>query len=72
MSLRARLRRSIVALVAIVVFAISALYLYASRAQQVRPLPPGMGPGFFSQGLLLPIVVVALVMVLAPLNRVVA
>jgi TMEM175 potassium channel family protein len=50
----------------------SALYLYATRAHQVRPLPPGMGVGFFSQGLLLPVVVVAMVMALAPLNLVVA
>lgn len=50
----------------------SALYLYATRAHQVRPLPPGMGIGFFSQGLILPVVVVALVMALAPLNLVVA
>lgn len=48
------------------------LYMYASRAQQVRPLPPGMGTGYFSQGLLLPIVVVAMVMALAPLNLVAA
>ena len=51
---------------ALIAIAFSALYMYASRAQQVRPLPPGMGTGYFSQGLLLPIVVVALVMVLAP------
>ncbi len=57
---------------ALIAIAFSALYMYASRAQQVRPLPPGMGTGFFSQGLLLPIVVVALVMVLAPLNLVAA
>lgn len=50
----------------------SALYLYATRAHQVRPLPPGMGIGFFSQGLVLPVVVVAMVMALAPLNLVVA
>ena len=50
----------------------SALYLYATRAHQVRPLPPGMGIGFFSQGLILPVVVVAMVMALAPLNLVVA
>jgi uncharacterized membrane protein len=52
--------------------AFSALYLYATRAHQVRSLPPGMGVGFFSQGLLLPVVVVAMVMALAPLNLVVA
>ena len=57
---------------ALIAIAFSALYMYASRAQQVRPLPPGMGTGFFSQGLVLPIVVVALVMVLAPLNLVAA
>jgi hypothetical protein len=57
---------------ALIAIAFSALYMYASRAQQVRPLPPGMGTGFFNQGLLLPIVVVALVMVLAPLNLVAA
>jgi uncharacterized membrane protein len=57
---------------ALIAIAFSALYMYASRAQQVRPLPPGMGTGFFSQGLLFPIVVVALVMVLAPLNLVAA
>jgi uncharacterized membrane protein len=57
---------------AAIAIAFSALYLYASRAHQVRPLPPGMGVGFFSQGLLLPVVVVALVMALAPLNLVVA
>ena len=50
----------------------SALYLYANRAHQVRPLPPGMGVRFFSQGVLLPLVVVAMVMVLAPINLVVA
>jgi uncharacterized membrane protein len=50
----------------------SALYLYATRAHQVRTLPPGMGIGFFSQGLILPVVVVAMVMALAPLNLVVA
>ncbi len=50
----------------------SALYLYATRAHHVRPLPPGMGVGFFSQGLLLPVVVVAIVMVLAPVKLVVA
>jgi uncharacterized membrane protein len=57
---------------ALIAIAFSGLYMYASRAQQVRPLPPGMGTGFFSQGLLLPIVVVAVVMVLAPLNLVAA
>jgi hypothetical protein len=57
---------------ALIAIAFSALYMYASRAQQVRPLPPGMGTGFFSRGLLLPIVVVVLVMVLAPLNLVAA
>lgn len=57
---------------AAIAIAFSALYLYANRAHQVRPLPPGMGVGFFSQGLLLPIVVVAMVMALAPLNLVVA
>lgn len=57
---------------AAIAIAFSALYLYATRAHQVRPLPPGMGVGFFSQGLLLPVVVVAMVMVLAPLNLVVA
>ena len=57
---------------ALIAVAFSALYMYASRAQQVRPLPPGIGTGFFSQGLVLPIVVVALVMVLAPLNLVAA
>jgi uncharacterized membrane protein len=56
---------------ALIAIAFSALYMYASRGH-VRPLPPGMGTGFFSQGLLLPIVVVALVMVLAPLNLVAA
>jgi TMEM175 potassium channel family protein len=55
-----------------VAIAFSALYLYATRAHQVRSLPPGMGVGFFSQGLLLPVVVVALVMALAPLNLVAA
>jgi uncharacterized membrane protein len=57
---------------AAIAIAFSALYLYANRAHQVRPLPPGMGVGFFSQGLLLPVVVVAMVMVLAPFNLVVA
>jgi uncharacterized membrane protein len=55
-----------------IAIAFSALYLYANRAHQVRPLPPGMGVGFFGQGLLLPAVVVAMVMVLAPFNLVVA
>jgi uncharacterized membrane protein len=57
---------------AAIAIAFSGLYLYATRAHQVRSLPPGMGVGFFSQGLLLPVVVVAMVMVLAPLNLVVA
>jgi uncharacterized membrane protein len=57
---------------AAIAIAFSALYLYATRAHQVGPLPPGMGVGFFSQGLLLPVVVVAMVMALAPLNLVVA
>ncbi len=57
---------------AAIAIAFSALYLYATRAHQVRSLPPGMGVGFFSQGLLLPVVVVAMVMALAPLNLVVA
>lgn len=57
---------------AAIAIAFSALYLYATRAHQVRSLPPGMGVGFFSQGLLLPVVVVAVVMVLAPLNLVAA
>ena len=57
---------------AAIAIAFSALYLYATRAHQVRPLPPGMGIGFFSQGLVLPVVVVAMVMALAPLNLVVA
>src|ERR1700730_17096023 len=57
---------------AAIAIAFPALYLYATRAHQVRPLPPGMGVGFFSQGLLLPVVVVAMVMVIAPLNLVVA
>ncbi len=57
---------------AAIAIAFSALYLYATRAHQTRPLPPGMGVGFFSQGLLLPVVVVAMVMALAPLNLVVA
>ena len=57
---------------AAIAIAFSALYLYATRAHQVKPLPPGMGVGFFSQGLLLPVVVVAMVMALAPLNLVVA
>ena len=48
--------------------AFSALYLYATRAHQVRGLPPGTGVGFFSQDLILPVVVVAMVMALAPLN----
>src|SRR5258708_19881259 len=52
--------------------AFSALYLYATRAHQVRGLPPGTGIGFFSQGLILPVVVVAMVMALAPLNLAVA
>jgi uncharacterized membrane protein len=55
-----------------IAIAFSGLYLYATRAHQVRSLPPGMGVGFFSQGLLLPVVVVAMVMALAPLNLVVA
>jgi uncharacterized membrane protein len=55
-----------------IAIAFSALYLYATRAHQVRQLPPGMGVGFFSQGLLLPVVVVAMVMAIAPLNLVVA
>jgi uncharacterized membrane protein len=57
---------------AAIAIAFSGLYLYATRAHQVRSLPPGMGVGFFSQGLLLPVVVVAMVMVLAPLNLVVS
>jgi uncharacterized membrane protein len=57
---------------AAIAIAFSALYLYANTAHQVRPLPPGMGVGFFSQGLLLPAVVVAMVMVLAPFSLVVA
>jgi uncharacterized membrane protein len=57
---------------AAIAIAFSGLYLYATRAHQVRALPPGMGIGFFSQGLLLPVVVVAMVMALAPLNLVVA
>ena len=57
---------------ATIAIAFSALYLYATRAHQVRALPPGIGVGYFSQGLLLPVVVVAIVMVLAPLNLVVA
>jgi uncharacterized membrane protein len=57
---------------AAIAIAFSALYLYANRAHQVRPLPPGMGIGFFSQGLILPVVVVAMVMALAPLNLVTA
>jgi uncharacterized membrane protein len=57
---------------AAIAIAFSALYLYATRAHQIRPLPPGMGVGFFSQGLLLPVVVVAMVMALAPLNLVFA
>jgi hypothetical protein len=52
--------------------AFSGLYLYATRAHQVRGIPPGMGVGFFSQGLILPVVVVAMVMALAPLNLAVA
>ncbi len=57
---------------AAIAIAFSGLYLYATRAHQVRSIPPGMGVGFFSQGLLLPVVVVAAVMVLAPLNLVAA
>lgn len=48
------------------------LYLFATRGQQMRSLPPGMDAGFFGQGFLLPLVVVALVMVLAPFNLVIA
>jgi uncharacterized membrane protein len=57
---------------AAIAIAFSALYLYATRAHQVRSIPAGMGVGFFSQGLLLPVVVVAVVMTLAPLNLVAA
>jgi uncharacterized membrane protein len=57
---------------AAIAIAFSGLYLYATRAHQVRSIPSEMGIGFFSQGLLLPVVVVAAVMVLAPLNLVAA
>src|SRR5262245_38329195 len=57
---------------AAIAIAFSGLYLYASRAHQVQTLPPEMGMGFFSQGLLLPLVVVAIVMVLAPFNLLLA
>jgi uncharacterized membrane protein len=55
-----------------IAFAFSALYLYATHSQQVRSLPPGMATGFFGQGLLLPLVVVGMVMLLAPVNLVAA
>jgi len=48
------------------------LYLFATRGQQMRSLPPAMDAGFFGQGFLLPLVVVAMVMVLAPLKLVIA
>jgi uncharacterized membrane protein len=57
---------------AAIAIAFSALYLYANKAHHVQPLPPGMGVGFFGQGLLLPAFVVAMVMVLAPFSLVVA
>lgn len=57
---------------AAIAIAFSALFLYATRAHQVRPLLPGMGAGFFSQGLLLPVAVVAFVMALAPFNLLIA
>ena len=57
---------------AAIALAFLALYLFATRGQQMQSLPPGMDAGFFGQGFLLPLVVVAMVMVLAPLNLVVA
>jgi uncharacterized membrane protein len=57
---------------AAIAIAFSGLYLYATRAHQVQSIPSGMGVGFFSPGLILPVVVVAAVMVLAPLNLVAA
>lgn len=57
---------------AAIALAFLVLYLFAARSQQMRSLPPGMDAGFFGQGFLLPLVVVAMVMVLAPFNLVVA
>lgn len=57
---------------AAIALAFLALYLFATRGQQMQSLPPGMDAGFFGQGFLLPLVVVAMVMVLAPLNLVLA
>jgi uncharacterized membrane protein len=53
---------------AAIALAFSALYLYATRAR----LSPGLVTGLLGQGILWPLVVVAMVMVLAPLNLVVA
>ena len=57
---------------AAIALAFLVLYLFATRGHQIRSVPPGMDAGFFGQGFLLPLVVVALVMVLAPFNLVVA
>lgn len=57
---------------AAIALAFLVLYLFATRGQQVRSLPPGMDAGFFGQGFLLPLIVVAMVMVLAPVKLVVA
>ncbi|MDQ6900978.1 MAG: TMEM175 family protein [Candidatus Dormibacteraeota bacterium] len=56
---------------AAIALAFSALYLYATRGLEVRP-PPGALTGLVSRGFLWPLVVVALVMVLAPVNLIVA
>ena len=57
---------------AAIALASSALYLFATRGHQMPSVPPGMDAGFFVQAFLLPLVVVAMVMVLAPFNLVVA
>ena len=57
---------------AAIALASSALYLFATRGHQMPSVPPGMDAGFFVQAFLLPLVVVATVMVLAPVNLVLA
>jgi uncharacterized membrane protein len=56
---------------AAIALAFSALHLYAARGHQIR-LQPGMGGRLVGRCFLLPLAVVAMVMVLAPLNLVLA
>src|SRR5262249_45983406 len=57
---------------AAIALAFLVLYLFATRGQQIQALPPGLDARFFGQGFLLPLDVVAMVMILATLNLVVA